>query len=150
MILTVFTLKGSYLEYRRTELHSLFFEHSKAKRDTHWILEEMDELDCHSSMGIEYTLEALEHDVLIAEALGHYGIDSTKLLEEVYTKVKNQYKAFGNQYSEAEIKNVLLIFVRYRLLSERLRNQMSMKDWLIKQQPVAQINRSSNPLPNVK
>jgi len=148
-IRAVFNLRGPYIEHRRSELNEIFKEYSKAKKDTTWIPKERDELDYHSQMW--HTLEALECDVLIQEALGHFGINPAKLLDEVYTKVKNQYKkAFGNQYSEAEIKNVLLIFVRYRLLEEYLRNQTSMKDWLEKRRSNAAINRSPMPLPDIK
>ena len=119
--------------------------------DGKWTIEEKDELDYHSEMW--HTLEALENDVLINEALGHYRLDPAKLLDDVFKKVRGQYKKnFDDQFSEVQIKNVLLIFVRYRLLEEYLRNQISipMKDWLEKQRRNAVINRTPMPLPDIK
>lgn len=150
-IRAVFNLKGPYIKYRLSELVEIFNKRSREKKDTTWILKERDELDNHSQMW--YTLEALENDILINDTFGHYRLDPAKLLDDVFKKVKGQYKKdFGDQFSDAEIKNVLLVFVRYRLLEEYLRNQIqiSMKDWLEKQRRSAVINRSPMPLPDIK
>ena len=115
-----------------------------------WIKDEINEQLEH--FNIEYTLEALENDVLINDALVQYGIDTTRLLEDIFKKVKDQYEAFRTQYSEPEIKNVLLVFVRYRQLAELLRMpgiETQVKEWLVKQRNNATIVRSTNPLPGM-
>ncbi len=162
-IVAVYKLKGPYIEHRKNELNKEISEYQKKKLGIEWSLEERDLLD--DLVDIAHTRNLLEMDVIIQGALVHFGILSNALrqeppplLEKVYKEVQKKYeKAFGKTYGEDVIKNVLLVFVRYRLLSEYFRKQnppVRLKHWLDKQWLAAEdqgrIKRSPNPLPDGK
>jgi hypothetical protein len=157
-IVAVYKLKGPYIEYRETELKKEFAEHQKKKLGIEWLLDEQDML--RNLVGPADTLKLLEMDVIIQDALRHFSsvsndvlLNPLPLLEKMYKDVQKKYQG----YPKEEIKNVLLVFVHYRILSEYFRRQNSprrLKHWLDMQwltiQDQGRIVRSPNPLPDVK
>ena len=156
-IVAVYKLKGPYIEYREAELKKELTEYNKKKLNVEWILDEQDLL--RNLVNTTYILKILEMDVIVQSSIAHFQINTQPLLEKIYKDVQKKYKDKDKDKgsTEEEIKNVLLVFVRYRVLSEYFRKQeppTRLKHWLEKQWLAAEdqgrIIRSPNPLPDGK
>jgi hypothetical protein len=155
-IVAVYKLKGPYIEHRKNEIKNEIAKLQKKNLGIEWLLDERDLLD--DLINTDNILKLLEMDIIIKDAIGQYAsrdaqLNPLSLFEKVYKDVQKKYQG----YPEEEVKNVLRVFVCYRVLSEYFRKQdppIRLRHWLDKQWVSAwdngRIVRSPNPLPDVK
>lgn len=149
-----YDLKDIYIEPRLAEIgQQIERERRRGDADAvtlHRLSDERDELaDLHDSI---YSWRVLENDVLILYAIKQF-MEETRdpqlavnlLVAPVLRQVKRQWNAFqkGEQrYTEDDLLQVLLVFLRYRTLADFFQRQgatVSMGEWLEKQRALAEM-----------
>ena len=147
----VFALKDIYIRVRLNELDTLLERMNKQGEGITWIEDERYELQgCHT---LEGTLRLLENDGLIMQAIKQYRdrtndpeLDPLIYLDYVLNQVKQQsdYLRTLGRYNDTSMQQVLLVFLRYRILSYFFRQQgiISLQEWLERQRTQADIQRN--------
>lgn len=139
LVTRVHAVKFLYIEVRHPQVSKEMDRlYQKKEPDIEGINDELDELRNHTK-DARTTRRMLQNDLIIQNGLTRYE-EAQAFYDEIFFRVYEEVRKSSSykktSLDENDVKEMLAIFVRYRVLNRCLRQQassLSIKDWLLRE-----------------